>query len=255
MLIKYIKIIVLPVAVVFCVMNANAARLDVSRLTQSGEFSASFGAAFKTGANSDGTAQTDFMSGRVHELSLDLDYTFLDDWTVSFSTDNDYADSQVGIKWKWVTNQAFKLDLMADYGIAWTKNTKTDVRLGNNNFDFGARIHGVAWRDFQWALKVMGQFVFADPQNFWNINLTAEAMYYFRADMATKVEFEYDFNEISAPVTQYDRSVEFGVIYNMSDTASVHPYIKYHFKNANADNDIDAPDDFWKIGLEFSVEF
>lgn len=102
MLIKYIKIIVLPVAVVFCVMNANATRLDVSRLTQSGEFSASFGAAFKTGANSDGTAQTDFMSGRVHELSLDLDYTFLDDWTVSFSTDNDYADSQVGIKWKWV---------------------------------------------------------------------------------------------------------------------------------------------------------
>ncbi len=233
---------------------AHAARLDVSHISQSGEFSASFGAAFKTGANRDNTTQTDFLSGRVHELSLDLDYTFLDDWTISFSTDNDYSDSQIGVKWKLIKFHELKIDFMADYGIAWTKNAKTDVRLGNNNFDFGMRVHGIALQDFQWAVKIMGQFVFAEPKNFWNINLTAEAMYYFHPDIAAKFEFEYDFNQISAPITQYDRTIHFGIIYNMSNIASVHPYVKYHFKTDTADNNY-IPDNFWKIGAEFSVEF
>ena len=253
----YMKKVILAFGAIFCAFGvdyANAARLDVSRLTQSGEFSATFGAAFKSGENKDGTSQTDITAGRVHELVLDLDYTFLDDWTISFSTDNDYADSQVGIKWKWLTGDSFKLDLMADYGIAWTKNARTDNRIGANNIDFGARIHGVAWRDFQWALKVMSQVVFASPDDFWNINLNTEAMYYFRSDMATKVELEYNFRQIAQP-TQYDRAAEFGIVYNMSGTASVHPYIKYHFKTENADNDNSAPDDWWKFGVEFSVEF
>lgn len=239
----------------FAPFTANAARLDVSRLTQDGEFSASFGAAFVSGRNNSGDAQTDFSAGRVRELSLDLDYTFADDWTVAFTTDNDYADSQVGIRYKILKTVPLKLDAIADYGIAWTKDSVTDVRLGDNNIKAGLRIHGVAWDDFQWSFKAMGQFVFAEPANFWNVNLDLQAMYYFRPCMATLVEFEYDFLQISRPTTLYDRSVSVGVVYNMSETASVNPYVKYHFKTANANDDKTNGDDYWKIGLQFSVEF
>lgn len=228
---------------------------DVSRLTEDKEFSATFGAEFKTGANRSGTGHDDISSGTVDGLGVEIDYTFLNDWTVSFSTGNDYADSQVGLSYKVLTYDGFKLDLSADYGIAWTKNAKTDERIGNNNFDAGIRIHGIAGDDFQWAAKVTGQFVFAEPKNFWNVGLTLEGMYYFSDALATKAEFNFKFKEIEAPVTLYDRSIKLGLVYNMSDNASVHPYIKYHFKTKNSDHSEILPDDDWKFGAEFAVVF
>lgn len=228
---------------------------DVSRLTEDGEFSATFGAAFKTGMNKEGTASDDFASGSVEELGFELDYTFLSDWTVSFSTGNDYANSQVGLSYKVLTYDGFKLDLSADYGIAWTKNAKTDERIGDNNFDASIRIHGIAGDAFQWAAKVTGQFVFAEPKNFWNLGLTLEGMYYFSDALAAKTEFNFKFKEIEAPVTLYDRSIKLGVVYNMSENASVHPYIKYHFKTKNSEHSAVLPDDDWKLGAEFSVVF
>lgn len=228
---------------------------DVSRLTEDGEFSATFGAAFKTGMNKEGTASDDFASGSVEELGFELDYTFLSDWTVSFSTGNDYANSQVGLSYKVLTYDGFKLDLSADYGIAWTKNAKTDERIGDNNFDASIRIHGIAGDAFQWAAKVTGQFVFAEPKNFWNLGLTLEGMYYFSDALAAKTEFNFKFKEIEAPVTLYDRSIKLGVVYNMSENASVHPYIKYHFKTKNSEHSAILPDDDWKLGAEFSVVF
>ena len=228
---------------------------DVSRLTEDGEFSATFGAAFKTGMNKEGTASDDFASGSVEELGFELDYTFLSDWTVSFSTGNDYSDSQVGLSYKVLTYDGFKLDLSADYGIAWTKNAKTDERIGDNNFDASIRIHGIAGDAFQWAAKVTGQFVFAEPKNFWNLGLTLEGMYYFSDALAAKTEFNFKFKEIEAPVTLYDRSIKAGIVYNMSDNASVHPYIKYHFKTKNSEHSAVLPDDDWKLGAEFSVVF
>lgn len=55
---------------------------------------------------------------------------------------------------------------MADYGIAWTKNAKTDVRLGNNNFDFGMRVHGIALQDFQWAVKSWASLYLQNQKTF-----------------------------------------------------------------------------------------
>lgn len=229
--------------------------LDVSRLSDKGEFSVSFGAGFKSGLNKEGTSETDLVAGTIKELGLELDYSFTDDLSVSFSTDNSYSDSQIGIDYKILKNFPLKLHFFSDYGIAWTKNAKTDERIGQNNLDAGFRLHGIAWEDFQWAIKLSAQYVFADTGNFWNFGTALEAMYYFRKNIATKLEFEYTFENVNEPVVIYDRSVSLGVIYNMSEMAAVHPYIKYHFKTANSENDVLQPDDFWKFGLKFSVEF
>ena len=252
MLRKQIAIISLFVLVPATV---NAGIFDVSRLTEDGEFSATFGAEFKTGKNKAGDANDDFASGTVDELGLEIDYTFLNDWTVSFSTGNDYSDSQVGLSYKILTNKGLKLDFSTDYGIAWTKNAETNERIGNNNIDAAFRIHGIAGDVFQWAAKVSGQFVFAGPKNFWNIGLTLEGMYYFSANMAIKTELNFVFKEIEAPITLYKRSIKLGTVYNMSDTAAVHPYVKYHFKTKNSEHSEILPDDTWSIGAEFSVAF
>ncbi len=251
------KIFIISFSLLFlypCFSNAKGIS-DVSRLTEDKEFSASFGAEFKTGTNKSGTGHDDISSGTIDELGVGISYTFLNDWTVSFGTGNDYADSQVGLSYKVLTYDGFKLDLSADYGIAWTKNAKTDERIGYNNVDAGIRIHGIAGDAFQWAAKVTGQFVFAEPQNFWNLGITLEGMYYFSNALAVKTEFNFKFKEIEMPVTLYDRSIKAGVVYNMSDNASVHPYIKYHFKTKNSDHSEILPDDDWKLGAEFSVVF
>ena len=185
---------------------------------------------------------------------MEVDYTFLDDWTVSFSTSNDYADSQVGLSYKVLTNDGFKLDLSTDYGMALTKNAATGERIGNNNIDAAFRIHGILGDAFQWAAQVKGTFVFAEPKNFWNVGLKLETMYYFTNSLAAKADFNFVFKEIEAPITLYDRSIRVGMVYNMSEDASVHPYIKYHFKTKNSEHTV-FPDDYWKIGAEFAVVF
>ena len=234
---------------------ANAARLDVSRLTGPGEFSASFGAAFETGNNNTNKNQRDFHSGRIKTLGTELDYTFGNgDWTASFSTDNDYADAQVGLKWKLLKHRALKIDFHSDYGFAWTHNAGDHARLGYNNVDVAARVHGVIC-DFQWAVKVAPMYVWARPKNFWNIDTTLEVMYYIWTNTALKAELEYDVIQIDAPTTLQDRTTSLGLIYNMSSTASVNPYVNYHFKTRNGRNQVTNGDNYWKIGIQFSVQF
>ena len=252
---KFFPLAVVLIASCITGCGARAAILDVSRLTQPGEFSASFGAAFETGNNNTNRNQRDFHSGRIKELGLDLDYTFGGgDWTASFSTDNDYADAQVGMKWKMIKRHAIKVDFHSDYGFAWTHNAGTHARLGYNNLDGAVRVHGVIC-DFQWAVKVAPMFVWATPKNFWNIDTAIEAMYYFIPSTAGKIEMEYDVIQIDAPETLQDRTLSVGMIYNMSETASVNPYVKYHFKTRNGDNQVTNADDYWKIGVQFSVQF
>ena len=236
--------------------GAHAALFDVSRLTQPGDFSASFGAVFETGNNNTNKNQHDFRSGRIKELGLDLDYTFGGgDWTASFSTDNDYADAQVGLKWKMIKRHAIKLDFHSDYGFAWTHNAGNHARLGYNNVDVAARVHGII-SNFQWAFKVAPMFVWADPKNFWNIDNTLEAMYYFCPDIvAVKAELGYNIIQIDAPETLQDRTTSIGLVYNMSETSSVYPYVKYHFRTRNGHNQVTNGDDYWKIGVQFSVQF
>ena len=234
---------------------AQGSILDVSRLTQPGEFSASFGAAFETGNNNTNRNQRDFRAGRIKELGLDIDYTFGGgDWTASFSTDNDYADAQVGLKWKMIRRHAIKLDFHTDYGFAWTHNAGTHARLGFNNVDVAARVHGVIG-DFQWAFKLAPMYVWAVPENFWNIYTTTEAMYYFCTNAAAKVELDYNVIQIDAPETLQDRTASIGLIYNMSATTSVYPFAQYHFKTRNGRAQVTNGDDYWKIGMQFSVMF
>lgn len=229
--------------------------LDVSRLSDENEFSASFGVGFKTGLNKAGTAETDLGAGKVKELGLELDYSFTDNLSFSFSTDNSYADSQIGIDYKILKTFPLKLHFFSDYGIAWTKKAADGKRIGQNNLDAGFRFHGIAWDDFQWAVKFTGQYVFAESGNFWNFGTSLEAMYYFKEDMAAKIDFEYNFENTNKPIIQYDKSLSVGLIYNINEKAAVHPYLKYHFKTANNKNDILQPDDFWKLTLKFSIEF
>ena len=248
------KFLIFIFAVMFC-GTARAAILDVSHLTSPGEFSASFGAVFETGNNNTNHNQRDFRSGRIRELGLDIDYTFGGgDWTASFSTDNDYADAQVGLKWKMIKRRAIKLDFHSDYGFAWTHNAGTHARLGYNNVDFAARVHGVIG-DFQWAVKVAPMFVWAEPKDFWNIYNTLEIMYYFLYTTAVKAALDYDIIQIDAPETLQNRTTGIGLVYNMSDGASVNPYVKYHFKTRNGHYQVTNGDDYWQIGIQFSVMF
>lgn len=235
--------------------GAYADRLDVSRTSEQGEFSASFGAAFVTGENRTHTHRTDFESGRIHELAWDLEYTFIDRATVSFSTDNDYSDAQVGVKWKILRGRPFKLDVYADYGFAWTRDATTHDRYGHNNLSGAMRLHGILGDGFQWAVKTTGQYVWIDTGNFWNINLTGELMQYLAPDWAIKAAVNYDLVQIARPKTIYKPAASVGVIYNMSPTASVHPYVKYHFSSYGGQNTVGAHDDYWKFAVEFSVEF
>lgn len=234
---------------------ARANRLDVSRVSIRDEFSASFGVAFVTGENREHTHRTDFGAGRIHELALGLGYTITDRFGVSFSTDNDYADAQVGMKYKILRDRAFKWDIYADYGFAWTKDARTHDRFGHNNVDMATRIHGIIGHGFQWAAKITGQYVWIDTGNFWNINLNGELMQYIHDRWAVKGAFSYDMVQIARPKTIYKPTATIGLIYNMSPTAAVHPYVKYHFTSHGGDNTVGAHDDYWKFAVAFSVEF
>lgn len=236
-----------------CVVSvAHAARLDISRLKQPGEFSASFGPEFITGDRAGG--QTDFAAGRIKQLSLVLNYTPTENLTLTFDTDNNYSDSEIGFEYKLIKSDTIKLNVIANYGIAWTRASDTHDRFGENNFDGGMRVHGVLC-DFQWSFQAMGQFVFDDPDNFWNINLTAQAMYYFHPDIATMLEFDYNILQIARPKTLYDRAISLGIIYNFNETSSINPYIKFHFKTRDYQYQINNGNDYWKIGVQLSIEF
>lgn len=228
---------------------------DVSRIVKSGEFSAHFGAAFVTGRTRDGHSQTDFSAGRIHETSLTLDYSPNDFFTVQFSTDNDYSDMQIGALYKIWTTPPLKFEAGVAYGPAWTKRVTDGVRYGRNNVILDMRLHGVRWSRTQWSVKVSPQFVMDDDGNFWNIKISPQIMYYFVQNLAAILGFDYDFLQISRPKTIYNRSVSAEAVYNMSDAASVNPYVKYHFETKDADNELIDCDDYWKLGVSFSVKF
>lgn len=253
MLSRFCKFIVFGVFLgISC--RVNAARLDISRLTSDGEFSATLGAAFRSGLNSAGTHQINAKAGRIRERALDLAYTPTSDLTLVFSTNNSYSDSQLGFLYKLIKYDILKLDIMADYGIAWTKNAQTHSRYGNNNFDFGGRITG-RWINWQWSFVVSPQFVWAEPANFWNINTDIQLMYYLYEELATNLKFEFDILEIQRPRTKYDKSVLLGVTYNFTHKVSAQPFVKYHFRTQEFRNTFISYYDWWEIGLNVSAQF
>ncbi len=235
--------------------NAYSGQGDISKVKEKNDFSGTFGVQYITGLDADNLSQTDFESGRVQQVSLGLDYTFADDWTLLFTTDNNYSDSQIGVQWAFINNKEFGLDFITDYGIAWTKDAATDARFGMNNFDAGFLIHGTTWRNVQWSVQAMGQFVFANPQNFWNINFTGQSLYYFRDDMATLVQFDYNILQIDAPKTLYDRTINVGLMYNISETSSLNPFVEYHFLTENGEDNLINSQNYWEIGAQWSVGF
>lgn len=228
---------------------------DVSRIVRPGEFSAHFGAAFTTGDTRGGHSQTDFSAGRIHNTSLTLDYSPNDYFTVQFSTDNDYSDMQIGALYKIWTTPPLKFEAGIAYGPAWTRRAVDGVRYGRNNVTFDMRLHGVRMSRAQWSVKISPQFVMDDDGNFWNIKISPQIMYYFVQNLATILGLDYDFLQISRPKTIYNRSVSAEAVYNLSHAASVNPYVKYHFETRDADNNLMNYDNFWKLGVGFSVKF
>lgn len=228
---------------------------DVSRIVHPGEFSAHFGAAFITGATRDGHSQTNFAAGRIHNTSLTLDYSPNDYFTVQFSTDNDYSDAQIGVLYKIWTTPPLKFEAGIAYGPAWTRRAVDGVRYGRNNVTFDMRLHGVRMSRAQWSVKISPQFVMDDDGNFWNIKISPQIMYYFVQNLATILGLDYDFLQISRPKTIYNRSVSAEAVYNLSPAASVNPYVKYHFETRDADNNLMNYDNYWKLGVGFSVKF
>lgn len=239
-----------------CVGVANAARMDVSRLTVQDEFSATFGTYFKSGFNKQGNHQTNFGAGRVDVDELVLEYTPTDAATLRVSVgENDYSDVQVGVRYKLITSKPLRLDFLADYGMAWTKDANFGNRFGNNNADAGLHVHGVVFDDWQWAFSAIGQFVLADDGNFWNINLSAELMYYLNPKLALSGEFDFNFLQIKRPDTWYDKELELGLVYNVTRHVSINPFVAYHFKTANYETDFMSYYDYWKIGVDMSAQF
>ena len=228
---------------------------DVSRIVHPGEFSAHFGAAFVTGRTRDGHSQTDFSAGRIHNTSLTLDYSPDDNFTVQFSTDNDYSDTQIGVLYKIWTTPPLKFEAGLAYGPAWTRRADNGARYGRKNVTLDTRLHGVRWRRAQWSVKLSPQFVKDGDGNFWNIKISPQVMYYFLDDVAAILGLDYAFLQISRPKTIYNRAISAQVVYNMSTAASINPYVKYHFETRDADNNLMDYDNYWKLGVGFSVKF
>lgn len=248
------KIFVL-LATIFLATNAFAGSADISKMRNKGDWSTIFGAKYTTGMNEKETSQTDFSAGRIASDNFYLDYTFHDKWTVSFDTDNNYSDSELGIQWVLVKTLPFKLELMGDWGIALTKNAKTDDRFGENNFVFGFNTHGIFSKIFQWYIEATGQYVFADPDNFWTINLSFQGMSYFTKNLAASLAFDYNFLQIGRPKTLFDRSLTLGLIYNITNKISVNPNVQFHFKTKNEKYNLMNSQDYWQIALDFSINF
>lgn len=231
-----------------------AARLDISRIKREDEFSVTVGAYYQTGMNATNTHQTDFGAGNIDADSFDLSYTPTENISMIFTTSNDYADAAIGLQYKLIKHQSIKLTALADYGIAWTHNASTDNRLGDNNVLFGLRVDGVAGA-FQWAFSVQPQYVWASPRDFWNIKSVAQMMYYFLPDLATQLEFDFDFLQINLSDVMYDKTLTVGMVYNFTKNISVNPYVEYHFHTADYQTDYVSYYDYFQIGVSLSAQF
>lgn len=231
-----------------------AARLDISRIKRQDEFSVTVGAYYQTGLNATNTHQTDFSAGNIDADSFDLSYTPTENLSLIFTTSNDYADAQAGVQYKLIARHLIKLTAVADYGFAWTHNAATDNRLGNNNVLAGLRVDGVAG-PFQWAVSARGQYVWMTPRDFWNIKLVAQVMYYFLPDLATQLEFDFDFLQINLSDVMYDKTLTAGLVYNFTKNISVNPYAEYHFHTADYQTNYVSYYDYFQIGLSLSAQF
>ena len=232
----------------------HAARLDISRIKRENEFSVTVGAYYQTGLNATRTHQTDFKSGNIDADSFNLSYTPTENLSLVFTTANNYSDAAVGAQYKLIKTHALKLTATADYGFAWTHNASDDDRLGNNNVLFGLRVDGVAGA-FQWATSVRGQYVWDTPDDFWNIKLVAQAMYYFVPDLAVQLEFDFDFLQINLRDMMYDKTLIAGLVYNFTPTVAINPYAQYHFRTAEYETNFVSYYDYFQIGISLSAQF
>lgn len=232
----------------------HAARLDISRIKRENEFSVTVGTYYQTGLNSTHTRQTDFKSGNIYADSFNLSYTPTENLSLVFTTGNDYSNAAVGAQYKLIKTHALKLTATADYGFAWTNNASDDSRLGNNNVLAGLRVDGVVGA-FQWATSVRGQYVWDTPDDFWNIKLVAQVMYYFVADLAGQVEFDFDFLQINLNDVMYDKTLTAGLVYNFTQAVAVNPYVQYHFRTAEYETNFVSYYDYFQIGVSLSAQF
>ncbi|MCL1902367.1 MAG: hypothetical protein FWG18_01920 [Alphaproteobacteria bacterium] len=172
-----------------------------------------------------------------------------------------FANPEVGINWQvFRPSKSFALDLIAKYGIAWTKEAATDTRLGNNNVQAGFRMYGDEGR-FQWAVQALGQWVLMEDgfDDMWNILARAEVEFEIVEKVGLNLSGNYNFINLSedngAPVI-YDRSAALGVVIDVQPgVAAIQPYMAYHFQTANGDDSTTLNNNFWQFGVKFGVQF
>lgn len=231
-----------------------AARLDISRIKRENEFSVTVGTYYQTGLNAAQTHQTDFKSGSINTDSFDLSFTPTENLSLVFTTSNNYADAAAGVQYKLIKYDSLKLTATADYGFAFFHDAANDARLGDNNVLAGLRIDGVAGV-FQWATSARVQYVWAAPDDFYNIKLVAQAMYYFVPDLAAQLEFDFDFLQINLDDVMYDKTLIVGLVYNFTRSVAVNPFVEYHFRTARLQTDYVSYYDYFQVGVQLSAQF
>lgn len=231
-----------------------AARLDISRIKRENEFSVTVGAYYQTGLNAAHTRETDFKSGSINTDSFDLSFTPTENLSLVFTTSNSYADAAAGVQYKLIKYDSLKLTATADYGFAFFHDATTDNRLGDNNVLAGLRVDGVVGA-FQWAMSARVQYVWGRADDFYNIKLVAQAMYYFVPDLAGQLEFDFDFLQINLGDTLYDKTLIAGLVYNFNRSVSVNPFIEYHFRTAQYQTDYMSYYDYFQVGVQLSAQF
>jgi hypothetical protein len=256
------KIALTSLLAVFAVSAADASVFDPIYRAKAGQWAGQFGVAFTSGANEDGDGRTDLTAGDFNVSDVKIAYGVSDVFALTFETyganssSQVFANPEIGLNYRLLNDQAFGLDIVAKYGIALTETAVSGTRIGNNNLQAGVRVFGEMDK-LQWGARLSAQYVFEEPDDYWNMLAGVEAQYSFNNTSAVKAELSYDVLAISEDIYSYDRSLSLGYVHNFSETAAVQPYVAYHFQRVltDGDNELDLPNNYWQIGAKFGVQF
>ena len=260
---------------------ANAGVFDINYHVKKKQVNTKFGVAFKTGYNGLGGSKADrkeILAGDFYHLPAEIEFGFSDriqgiakfddsfrDTSASEANSN-YSTPELGFNFWLMKSQKFNIDAITTYSIALTKEQTTPKkRIGHNSFQGGLRAYG-ALNNFQYGVKLIGQYVFANPKDFGNFNedgnfvnmdLLLEGMFYMNSKAAIKLEFDYKLLYIFEKANQYAKDLSIGYVYNFSKDTSLQPYVGYRFKSITATDggSGEIPDNQWKLGIKASAQF
>ena len=254
------KRIILTSLIAFGATQAMAAPgvFDPTFRAKQGVVAAQFGIAYQSGYTKDYSSMTDLTAGDVKVGDVKLAYGIADNLAVTLDTyaSGVYANPELGLNYQIMNTKPLGVDIVGKWGIALTENAATGERIGNNNLQAGLHLYGQEGQ-FQWGAWGLAQYVFDDMGDFWNVLVTLEAQYQLDSMWAIKGTFNYDFLAINEDIVGYDRSLALGLVYTISKSAAVQPYLAYHFSDTLSGNGytVHLPNNYWQIGAKFGVQF